>query len=138
VGPIAIHYWASLRPCLGTAIAPRRRARFRQTLLRRLEPVEERPEAGARHGELRLEELLEGSCVLESPGVERLVARVSDQLRGRLLGLVVAAVEAPGRDLLPLHPVVDPGEDGVERLGDVRAGALLDVGGERLGATGAL
>src|SRR5205823_10125256 len=33
VGPIAIHYWASLRPCLGTAIAPRRRARFRQTLL---------------------------------------------------------------------------------------------------------
>src|SRR5438046_2116826 len=34
VGPIAIHYWASLRPCLGTAIAPRRRARFRQTLLK--------------------------------------------------------------------------------------------------------
>jgi hypothetical protein len=33
VGPIAIHYWASLRPCLGTAIAPRRRARFRQSLL---------------------------------------------------------------------------------------------------------
>src|SRR5205814_2313375 len=33
VGPIAIHYWAFLRPCLGTAIAPRRRARFRQTLL---------------------------------------------------------------------------------------------------------
>src|SRR2546422_10809408 len=33
VGPIAIHYWASLRPCLETAIAPRRRARFRQTLL---------------------------------------------------------------------------------------------------------
>src|SRR3954454_19310268 len=33
VGPIAIHYWASLRPCLGTAMAPRRRARFRQTLL---------------------------------------------------------------------------------------------------------
>src|SRR5437764_5092805 len=33
VGPIAIHYWASLRPCLGTAIAPRRRARFRQALL---------------------------------------------------------------------------------------------------------
>src|SRR5215468_2294870 len=32
VGPIAIHYWASLRPCLGTAIAPRRRARFRQSL----------------------------------------------------------------------------------------------------------
>src|SRR5947207_1048323 len=41
VGPIAIHYWASLRPCLGTAIAPRRRARFRQTLLvviRRADP----------------------------------------------------------------------------------------------------
>src|SRR5439155_13131550 len=33
VGPVAIHYRASLRPCLGTAIAPRRRARFRQTLL---------------------------------------------------------------------------------------------------------
>jgi hypothetical protein len=33
VGPIAIHYWASLRPCLGTAIAPRRRAASRQTLL---------------------------------------------------------------------------------------------------------
>jgi cytochrome c551/c552 len=32
-GPIAIHYWASLRPRLGTAIAPRRRAPFRQTLL---------------------------------------------------------------------------------------------------------
>src|SRR5437762_2044076 len=33
VGPVAIHYGASLPPCLGTAIAPRRRARFRQALL---------------------------------------------------------------------------------------------------------
>src|SRR5215831_7074097 len=51
VGPIAVHYWASLRPCLGTVIAPRRRARFRQTLLvartrveRVAEPVAEQVE----------------------------------------------------------------------------------------------
>ena len=33
VGPIVRNYWPSLRPCLGTTIAPRRRARFHQALL---------------------------------------------------------------------------------------------------------
>src|SRR5438874_13529265 len=33
VAPVVIHYSDSLRPCLGTAIAPRRRALSRQTLL---------------------------------------------------------------------------------------------------------
>src|ERR671922_584377 len=33
VAPIVIHYRGSLRPCLGTSIAPLRRATFRQTLL---------------------------------------------------------------------------------------------------------
>src|SRR5438477_529096 len=42
VGPIVIHYWASLRPCLGTAIAPRRRAPFRQTLLERSATIRRR------------------------------------------------------------------------------------------------
>src|SRR5919109_209968 len=33
IAPIVIHYRGSLRPCLGTSIAPLRRATFRQTLL---------------------------------------------------------------------------------------------------------
>src|SRR5207247_5634765 len=33
VAPIASCYWRSLRPCLGTTIAPRRRATFHQALL---------------------------------------------------------------------------------------------------------
>src|SRR3954452_10361177 len=33
VAPVASRYERSLRPCLGTTIAPRRRALFRQTLL---------------------------------------------------------------------------------------------------------
>src|SRR5206468_7284343 len=33
VAPVVIHYRDSLRPCLRTSIAPRRRATFRQTLL---------------------------------------------------------------------------------------------------------
>src|SRR6266536_1059660 len=33
VAPVPFRYERSLRPCLGTAIAPRRRALFRQTLL---------------------------------------------------------------------------------------------------------
>src|SRR5436190_10440698 len=38
VAPVVIHYRDSLRPCLGTAIAPRRRARFRQALLAKRNP----------------------------------------------------------------------------------------------------
>src|SRR5438034_6929582 len=33
VAPVVVHYRDSLRPCLGTAIAPRPRARLRQALL---------------------------------------------------------------------------------------------------------
>src|SRR5205823_6148969 len=42
VAPVVIHYRDSLRPCLGTAIAPRRRARFRQTLLAPRQRVQQR------------------------------------------------------------------------------------------------
>jgi hypothetical protein len=42
VGPVAIHYRDSLRSCLGTATAPRRRTRFRQTLLATVGLVERR------------------------------------------------------------------------------------------------
>src|SRR5206468_12389957 len=37
VAPVVIHYRDSLRPCLRTSIAPRRRATFRQALLRHRE-----------------------------------------------------------------------------------------------------
>src|SRR2546423_5930555 len=56
VAPVVIHYRDSLRPCLRTSIAPRRRATFRQTLLdgaercfgRALEPELGRTPAGRR------------------------------------------------------------------------------------------
>src|SRR5262249_14661601 len=55
VGPIAVHYWASLRPCLGTVIASRRRARFRQTLLLGSRPCEPASALGMhRLGEVRV------------------------------------------------------------------------------------
>jgi hypothetical protein len=38
VAPVCHRYGRSLRPCLGTSIAPRRRATFHQTLLAELLP----------------------------------------------------------------------------------------------------
>src|SRR5256714_10685642 len=46
VAPVVIHYRDSLRPCLRTSIAPRRRATFRQTLLARGRESVEGREAG--------------------------------------------------------------------------------------------
>ena len=47
VAPVASGYERSLRPCLGTTIAPRRRATFRQTLLDT--PFVTKPARSARH-----------------------------------------------------------------------------------------
>src|SRR6266545_6126314 len=46
VAPVVVHYRDSLRPCLGTAIAPRRRALFRQTLLVAVSDASEAAPAG--------------------------------------------------------------------------------------------
>src|SRR5205823_5959448 len=49
VAPVVVHYRDSLRPCLRTSIAPRRRATFRQTLLAPpvRAPVSRRPHRSA-------------------------------------------------------------------------------------------
>src|SRR5204863_9892986 len=62
VAPVVIHYRDSLRPCLRTSIAPRRRATFRQTLLlgRRLERVQ-LVLAGLHQAVARLGNLVPGS-----------------------------------------------------------------------------
>src|SRR5256885_14925484 len=50
VAPVVIHYRDSLRPCLRTSIAPRRRATFRQTLLLELTLVHAKRPRGESRG----------------------------------------------------------------------------------------
>jgi hypothetical protein len=84
VAPVPSRYERSLRPCLGTTIALRRRASFRQTLLGagagRREPVDEPVD------ELALQEHLVGAGLPDSPVQGgRLVAGQRDQADVRMI-----------------------------------------------------
>src|SRR5204862_3312881 len=100
VAPVVIHYRDSLRPCLGTAIAPRRRARFRQTLLDELDFVADgdlaRLDDPGQHSPLPLELGAEAVAELVHP-----VAGVADHrdLEQRLANA----------DLLAHRPLLDVG-----------------------------
>src|SRR5205823_1857048 len=125
VGPVVIHYSASLRPCLGTAIAPRRRARFRQTLLTGFgaalfDPIDDRALA-------RLEALLQPSEALVH-GLPAGRDEVDQQREvvhaGVALGKQVAFDPLEPADHLVREPA-DLGEVASNRL-DLRTQAVLE------------
>src|SRR5436190_9514297 len=86
VAPVVIHYRDSLRPCLRTSIAPRRRATFRQALLvlqLRLDGGEPLLDAVQGLGRLRqrLGRLLEGQAGFSLFGGDEIRSDGRDQKR---------------------------------------------------------
>src|SRR5438105_12031863 len=103
VAPVVIHYRGSLRPCLGTAIAPRRRARFRQTLL-----------AGALDAAEAVELVLPGAVAAGPavepvrepvPGEDHVVARAAVDGVAALVALELVVAEAPVQVVVAAAPV---------------------------------